>query len=100
MRPLYARSGTWRRKDSPRRRWDVRGLCAAAFADERQIPPVRFRVIGSAELQVSLIRLPEQSAHMALRAELGSDQKWRLSVTAHDADVSLGRRGLGAGAAQ
>ena len=43
-----------------------------------------------AELQVSLIRLPEGTARLTLRREPGSHQgACRLALTAHDADVVL-----------
>jgi hypothetical protein len=44
---------------------------------------------AAAELQISFIRLPERTARVSLRTQSGPGAECRLSVTAHDVDVTL-----------
>jgi hypothetical protein len=71
---------------------DVAGTSAAYFLlHSPQGERSRLVIAGAAaaELQISLIRIPERTARLSLHTQSGPGAECRLSVTAHDVDVTL-----------
>jgi hypothetical protein len=72
--------------------FDLAGTSAAYFLlHSPQSERSRFVIAGAAaaELQISLIRIPERTARLSLHIQSGPGTECRLSVTAHDVDVTL-----------
>jgi hypothetical protein len=72
--------------------FDLVGTSAAYFllhSPQGERSRLVMTAAAAAELQVSLIRLPDRTARLSLRTQSGPGAECRLSVTAHDVDVTL-----------
>jgi hypothetical protein len=76
----------------PKLEFDLAGTSAAYFLlHSPQSERSRLVIAGAsaAELQITLVHLPERTARLSLHTQSGPGAECRLSLTAHDADVTL-----------